>query len=580
MAIRGYVRKKPDGEWWLEQIRAGEQFRKKFAYQERWPEWRAMYRGDWAPDVMPVNMFFSMLRMTVPRVYFRDPRVSLMPGKPGFLNLAFARILERADNKLLRQMKVKKHMKRIVQQTFLLGTSFGKIGFGGQMTPTPLDEADPIGKQGELLEFNFDLNPNMPWFSAAHPGNVVLPNMLSEYEHSRWIAHYILRPVEDVRADPRFENTKNIKPTRKFQTPTAMRIDHRDDLVELYEVRDKKTGKAFILAPSKEGSDKTILFDDDRMLLYGGFPFFPSIYNDDDEVFWGIPDSKILEPYQLEINEIKTQIMKHRRLTLVKILVKQGGMDPDEAAKLVSEDVAAVAFVKGNVANDVKLITGSTIPQELFFAAEAVLRDVRETLGFSRNEAGEFNSRTADTTATEVNAVRQAVGIRVDERRDMMADMLVEIVESIHAIIFDLWNEEQVIDVIGPGGVPIWVRFKGTELRTGHFVVNIDPDSGIPETRERREQRALTLYQVLQTNPLIDPIRLTQYLLSEFKGTSFDDMMRIIPQAPLPGGQTPQNALSPPQFGNFLGESFKLAGERGLQQPALPSPTQSPPQIA
>jgi hypothetical protein len=575
MPLEGYIRKRPDGEWWLDQIRQGELFRKNFASEDRWPEWRAMYRGDWDPGIMPVNLFFTMLRTTVPRIYFRDPRVSIMPGKPGFLNMAFARILERADNKLLRQMKIKKHMKRIVQQTFLLGTSFGKLGFGSIHTPVPLDEADPIGKSGELLEFNFDLNPDMPWFSAVHPSTVIVPNMLGEFEHSRWIAHYILRPVEDVRADPRFTNTNGIKPTRKFQTPTNHRIDMRDNLVELYEVRDKKTGKTFVLAPSKQGSDKTIFFDDDRMLLYGGFPFYPSIYNDDDEVFWGIPDAKILEPYQLEINEIKTQIMKHRRLTLVKIIVKEKGMTPDEAEKLVSQDVSAVAFIKGSPVNDVRLITGSTIPQELFVAAESVTRDVRESLGFSRNQFGEFNSRTADTTATEANIVQAASEIRVDERRDMMADMLVDIIESVHQIIFDLWGNEQVVDVIGPGGVPVWVAFKGQQLRSGAFAVNIDPDSGVPETRQVREQRAMTLYQLLVSNPLIDPIKLTQHLLAEFKGTAFDDMMRIIPAAPGIGGNSPGNPLQPEQFANFLGQSFALANSQGLSQPTLPAPQPS-----
>ena len=87
MPIEGYIRSRPDTSWWEAQIIAGEEFRKKFAYENDWDKWRAFYRGNWAPGVLPLNLFYTFLRTVVPRVYFRDPTVSVSPGKPGLINL-------------------------------------------------------------------------------------------------------------------------------------------------------------------------------------------------------------------------------------------------------------------------------------------------------------------------------------------------------------------------------------------------------------------------------------------------------------------------------------------------------------
>ena len=83
-----------------------------------------------------------------------------------------------------------------------------------------------------------------------------------------------------------------------------------------------------------------------------GLPIRPLIFNEDDEVFWGIPDSKILEPYQLEINEIRTQRMRHRRMALIKIITKVNAFSPEEASKLVDEDVGPV--IQTNIQGDIR----------------------------------------------------------------------------------------------------------------------------------------------------------------------------------------------------------------------------------
>ena len=293
--------------------------------------------------------------------------------------------------------------------------------------------------------------------------------------------------------------------------------------------------------------------------VLGRLPFYPISFNQDDEVFWGPPDSAILDPIQRELNENRTQIMKHRRLSLIKIIAKQNSITLPEAAKFIDESVSPVIFMAGDPLTDIRVLEGSNIPDDLFKAFEFNQMDARETVGFSRNQFGEFNPGSSDTTATEAMIIRQASEIRVDERRDMIADMLVDVIEHIHQIVFSRWQDEQVIDIIGPGGVPVWIKFKPQMLRNGAYEVNIDPDTSVAETKQSRQQKAMQVFGLLNGDPLIEQSKLRRYLLHELHGTVFDDMLVIPPM--MPGGQG--NPLALGDAAKMFGSAQQKAGQGG-----------------
>jgi len=554
--MEGYFKGKPSVAWWTTQISKGIKFREKFAREKQWELWRNYYRGNWTGDVLPSALYFKLLRTVVPRIYFRNPSISITSGKPGPLNMAFATILERVDNKLLRAMKVKKQVKRITQNGFMFGTGIGKLGYGAEYTLVPdAGGTDDPKKQGESFEYNSLVKPNMPWFMSVHPGNFIVPAGITDYDDARWTAMWVQRPLEDVRNDPRFKKLGevatstgtspigNVDGTRsKIQRPVAM--------VDLVEVRDKKTGQAFVLAPY--ASDKIAYGPvTDDLFVNGRHTFYPVTFNDDDEVFWGVPDSVNIDPMQRELNEIKTQQMKHRRLLLIKLLAKRNSITPDEIAKMVSETVDPVVWTEDDIEKAVKIVDAGHIPSDLFTAEEAVMRESREMVGFSRNQFGEFKPGSSDTTATEARIVAQAAEIRVDERRDMLADMLVDMVTDMHTVIFNEWDQEQLIDIVGPQGAQIWVKFTGEMLKGGAYEVNIDPDSSIPETKAVREQKAMQMYQMFSQDPMFDPMKLRKFVIGEMNNVALED---VLMNAGLPpeSGRSEDTAVNPQQLGQIL----------------------------
>ena len=532
----GYTGRKdvPDVGWWMDQIRAGEDFRKDFAREAQWDKWRKYYRGRWANHVLPVNIFFSYLRASVPRIYFRNPAVSVTPSKPGLLEMSFAQVVNRLDNKLIRQMDLKGEGKAMVQDTFLFGTSFGKYGYGGQFTPAPPEGGEvkaPSTRKGYKVEYDPTVRTNTPWFKRTRTGNMVVPIGTTSWRDARWIATYEERAVEDVKEDSRFgaDARGGVRAAKQRGVNSASPIE----MAALWEIRDRKTGKVFVLSPfSDESKGGRVLLDEEDTLTDGeDFPIWPLIFNPDDEVFWGIPDSQILEPYQLELNEIRTLQMKHRRMAIAKLLVKRGAMTEDQMSSLLSEDVAAVVEIDspGNPESVISKMQVANVPQDLLIGAQETMQDVRESLGFSRNQLGEFQNRRGDTSAAEAKIVERNSETRIDERRDAIADVIVKMVRKMNSTIFKRWTGRDVVDIVGPGGAKIWVKFDPAMLQFSQFGVKVDPDSAQPQVRRAREAKAMQVYQVLKENPLIDPDKLTRFLLTELEGVEMDDLMRALP---------------------------------------------------
>lgn len=574
----GYVRGKANATWWMEQIRKGIAYRRKYAMESEWSRWRSYYRGRWPKGTLPVNLFFRMVRTVVPRIYFRNPSISIQPGKPGREQAAFAKLIQRIDNKLMRTMRIKQQIKMITQQTWMFGSGVGKRGFGENFHPSPelLSAGSAPLAEGEgskidrQVEYHNAVIGGQPWFLENPTGDFIVPAGSRNFQECRWYASWYRRPLLDLQADNRFENTAALAGSHRSGYNADRKalltgdMEPSENMVDLVEVRDMATKQAFVLAPFGQTDRKCLFQDDDTLQVNNRPPFYTVVFNPDDEVCWGVPDSVILEPQQMELNEIRTLEMKHRRLAIIKLIYKKNSITKEQFEKLLNGDVAAGIEVNGELA-DIDNFQVADIPQSLRGAGREVMEDVRENMGFSRNQFGNYAEGSADRTATESRIVEAASEIRVDERRDTIADLMVDVFEDVHVDIFDRWTDEIVVDVMGPEGLPLWVAFKPNMLKAAQYELKIDPDSSVPETKEVRMQKAIITYERLKTNPLIDPELLTQYMLNELHGVQFDNMLRSLAQlqqrqqASGAPGSTQENPVGVGQFMEMMARGRQAA---------------------
>ena len=451
----------------------------------------------------------------------------------------------------------------------------------GEFTPTPeaFTTTDPDAGGRRVMrrvEYNDLVHPNAPWALAAHPGQTVVPANTSDIHSARWLCYECVRPIDDIMDDPRFENTQSLQDGMRGGTAGARgqmlvqgsAYDRMRDGVVLWEIRDKKTGLVFVMAPfSNAPADKKVLFRaEDDLQVQRRLNYYPLIFNTDDEVFWGVPDSQIIEPQQVEKNEIRTQQMYHRRAALVKFAYEVGSITPDELSKLLSDDNVNIGVAFKNI-NGFREIPAVPIPQALIEMDELVDHEVQEILGLGTNQFGEYAPGSADRTATEAQVVNMATQIRVDERRDACADLLVYLVQDMNHILTERWDETMILDIAGPGGVPIWLQFQPTALHSLDYDVKVDPDTSLPLTKQLREQKAATLFQLGKNDPFIDQFNLRRFVLNETYGVDADWLlqnpaMQTTQQSPMQVGEAAQQLR---QIGARTGQPPLAAVQGGRQ---------------
>ena len=562
-------------EWWKQEIKNGIKYQEIYGRPQDWERFRNYYRHAWKQGtVMPVNLVFSIIRSLIPQVYFRNPRVFVTSRVPNME--AHAKVVEAVDAVLMQEMDLKRQMKRVITDAAVQGSAVGWNGYDSEYGYDPT-QVDPLtgdssftqyDSRGFRLEYNTAVAPGMPWFQRAELESTIFPWGTLDVRNSEWVAMRVLRPLRDVKKDPKYKNTRNLSATTRgipSSTEEANRTSQsgQNDLIEMWQIRDVKTGEIIVI---NLDHDKFLRKEEDEMQI-DGVPMHWFVFNDDPTYPWGIPDARIIEPQQLELNEIRKLSMFHRRLDMVKILYKRGAMKPSEIEKLLDEDVGAAIGVDTdtNLADAVREFKVD-MPRDLNEWANIVREDMRELTGFSRNQTGQFES-SSRRTATEAKIVQGAHEIRIDERRDQAADYLESIMRNVNQTVFKFWQAPRVVQVIGPTGLPGWIQYTGEQLR-GEYFLRIDPNNGAPisgETRKADATQLLQLWGAVGSNP--PPPELTKYIFSNYEGINQEKLsqelmaLRILPQDGA-AGSSPQNPAP-------LGQVLANGTQGGNMNPAL-----------
>lgn len=544
---------------WKDKLKAGIKYKTIFGKSKEWSVYKNMYRGFWGAGVVPVNIMYAVARSLIPQVYFRNPRVSVVPMRPGYT--MHARVVERIDNYFIRELGIKNELKSMILDCFLCGRGPGILGYDSEygfnpsfMSDEYADESlSSFNKKGQRIEYTDNVKPGMPWFLRCNPGDFVVPWGTRNWQEAQWFAFRKMRTIKDIKEDPKYSNTSSLKGVysskldgstegKSESVPRMHFEDGASEWVEIWEIHDKRSGRMFVLSL---GHDK-FLRDDFDYLQLEGLPARVLGFNEDPDYFWWTPDARLIKEQQGEINDIRTMAKKHRKVALLKVLYDKGMLGRTELPKLLDEDPKAFVAVDAGPNGDVRKAVAlfqSHVPPDLITAAREVREDVREIVGFSRNQMGSFEEASGRRTATEAGIVKAASMIRIDERRDAMTDMLESVMRGMNQIVFSNWSSERVIDIVGDDGAKYWIRFTGKEIK-GEFNYKISPEEAIPEDRRTRKAEALEFIKIAQNTPGMN----MKYLLEQYAS----QMDWVDPKMLFPGegpGRSPEKAM---MFNDFM----------------------------
>jgi hypothetical protein len=139
-----------------------------------------------------------------------------------------------------------------------------------------------------------------------------------------------------------------------------------------------------------------------------------------------------------------------------------------------------------------------------------------------------------------MDIVQAGSDLRMDERRDAVADCLVKMMRKINQIIFERWTQEKVAQVVGYDGARYWVVYKGSENRN-EYSLRVDVESMTPKTKMLKKREIVELIQALAKNPRANIDYLMRLLLREYEWV---DAMKVLPEA----NETMQQPMQQQQF--------------------------------
>lgn len=541
-------------QWWDEIVRAQE-YRRKHGMEDFWAELEELFyhshiSSNNGPNIVAATGDALVSTLSVP-----NPRIKVSATQGG--QTAAARTTEGLDNELVLEMGLPHEVERANLHAFLWGRGIIKIGYDSEWGYDPEEgEFAQLGlslsqfdKKGNRIEFDARTTPGMPWVRAVPPHDILVPWGTCDLDDAPWIAHRVVRHIDAVKADPKYSKTRMLQPVmsmqdyvRSYQTVQApyrsgttmpmgsmgSSILGRNgtgpaEFVELYEIHDKRTGQVIVLAT---GHQSFLRKEDDALQFGGALPFRSLCFVPNARTFWVTPDAMYLRHSQAELADIAVQATKQRRLSVLKLFYAADALDEDELLKATSIDVGMGVQVKGGqpLRDAVMPATPNNNNQMLYADAEVIRRDARETVGFSRNQLGEFETR-GRRTASEARLVQQGSALRMNRRQLQVKRLYEGVITTTNEIIFRYWRSPRWTEVLGAKGDPAFVQFLGSELR-GKYRYRVEFSSEPMETLQQRKFEALQLYGTLAQDPMVDPVALRNYFTNAFNDPEMGQIFR------------------------------------------------------
>lgn len=541
---------------WVEEIERGLEFRKIYGLEDHWLDIEALFYNTHPSSRTGPNIVVSTGDSLLSHLSVPNPRILVKPRKRE--RLLSARVLESIDNDLLEDLAIDEEIEIACLHAFLWGKGILKLGFDsefGWSLENDIGEGEALGmsitqfdKKGRRIEFSERVRPGMPWVKACLPHDIVVPYGTRKIEDSPYVVHRVIRHIDAIRADDKYEHTRGLQPVmsmedyvKSYQTTIKpYRIGEGEtrsrygrgkvEYCELWEIHDRRTGRIKVIAT---GYDKFLRNEED-MLQLPGLPFVDLSFVPNARNFWTTPDGYYLQWHQADLSDIALQTEKNRRLMVLKFLFNEDVITEEEMQRALSADVGVGIKIDpqgGSIRDAIQTISIPNYNQGLYLDAEYVRRAAREVVGFSRNQMGEFES-SGRRTATEAMTVREAAGLRMSRRQKIISTCYRRVFEKLNSIIFEYWTAPRWVQV-GPEDNPAWYLVRGHELK-GDYKYSVSFSVDPAPSLQARRQQALQLYAILGQDPRVNQQKLQEYLKAAFNDPELDSVFQGVGNASLP----------------------------------------------
>ena len=387
---------------------------------------------------------------------------------------------------------------------------------------------------------------------------------------AEYVVHRIIRPLLQIRKDPRYSNTQKLKGHVDIpETIDELNIKETDDIkrVELYEVWIPRENRVITLCDELK-ADKALR---EMELPYGYmYPFTDfNCFNKPDGLFYytGVVENMI--PQQEEKNRIRTMLYEYIRRNMPRIFVEKGVFETEEDLEQAKTGLIN-AFIEVTNIGGIQAWKSTAFPGEAFAVGrEITTEDIPAITGVS--QYGMSQLPAVKRQATEAYLAQGGMQGRVDKMAGQI-DKYMEIVLNKLLTISQtqLIGERLITDERGGyvSNYPV-----SRETLAGPLRIEIEGGSSRSLNKEMERQ------QVLQLAPMIaqfiaSPIHheLGKTLALYFDFPNADSLFQQAPMMPeMMGTEGEQGEMPSIEQQTPLGPKEEMLRAEGAYTPKGPS---------
>ena len=527
-------------------------------------KWRNYYRGNQWPsqwggedtasaykDKTVDNLVYANIKAIMPSINFNSPKVFVearrKPFRQGdqiFDTEASATIFEAVINYFLQELQTKREVDKCLLDALIGPWGIMQLGY----TAT----TEKINNE-EVLEVNELIQADSPFTTRISPLDFLVDVEAkdSHLNDAGWCGTRWTKTLDEVKNDPRYENTKNLKPNAQVKTdfpsnvkgPSEKSLANSSDFerVEGWDLWSIKDNRQITIVDSH---DKFLRNEKEWPLEFDGYPFETLFFNENPDELMPISDVDIYLSAQDELNRFRSLQLSHaKRVSQRKYVVQSSAFEAEELDKLENGPDGTVLQTNGSVDTSIKAMQDAGTSQDIYIAINQLKGSIAEGSGvaaFEKGIAQKFD------TATEPALIAQGTSIKRAERLQILEDFYVRIAKKTGKILQQTLdpisiplNENQfqavknqaqtkLEKIAGLEGSVVllpWLNM-GKEDIEGDFDFRMDVGSTEPINQEKRKQDAITLGQLAAGNPYVRGAEGTRRLFEAFKEPNLDALLK------------------------------------------------------
>lgn len=517
------------------------------------------------------NIIFSNIRAIVPRLNFKNPKIFVRPKQKPFRTkegmfdtLAASVYIEIVLNYYYKVLGIKREARKCLHDALLSPWGIMELGYTLKTEKV---------QKGELLELNELIKEDSPFCLRRDPQDFRTDPecMDSNLNDCRWIGLRWVKPLEDVKKDPKNSNTSNLKANFRvktaFDSPTGgMKVDDISEdqtlwgRVEGWTIWDRKEHRIMDIVKEHE---RFLRNDDEWPLELDGFPVETLYFNENATDIYPIPDTWLCLDMQDELNRIGSLQLDHiRRISQRRYIARENAFTDEEMRKLTHGGDGTVALSALDPQTSILPLADATISQDIYMVRNGLKQTIQQMMGVT---AAETLTATKFESATEPALIEQAAQTIRGDQQQTFESFLVRVIEKLARIVqqtadtieiplthenmsdgdIQHFLQNKMVKVAGAEGAIIlqpWLEIGKNDIQ-GEYIYDLEVGSTMPINEQAVRQDAVTLYQLLQENPYIKGREGTKDVLAAFNKPDPEKFLKPEEQVAQEQEQSAQRSL-------------------------------------